>query len=521
VVARGLKSKIAINVATLLLLSALVTDILIVVVTQTIMTRNAVVKSQAVMEHLGQAYFSSFPDADSPAAAPKGGDHLLDTFKGHFSALGVWNKAGRQLFLHQVPPYTLSLSQGQIETALAAKRPKISDLGMTWSIFWWHSNATAITAPVLIQAEAVGVVAAIVSFNPLLDQLRGYHKAILLYIVINTCILTIIGLYRIFRLYLSPIDRIVSQADHFNDDDDPFFAFRQEDNELNRLSLSLNRMLARISSDKKKLHQTVSSLETANRELQVAQREIIKAEKLASVGRLAAGIAHEIGNPIGIVFGYLDLLKQDDLNEAEKDDFLKRIEVEVQRINSIIRQLLDLARTKEIKPRPMALHPVIEDIVKVMAVQPLTTDIDIQAMLAADKDMVWGNEDQLRQVFLNLLLNAADAIRSGPDPASGTIVVSTANVDNEGDSSSIDITVSDNGPGIDAQQLGNIFDPFYTTKEPGKGTGLGLAVSYMIIDGLGGRISANRLPQGGAAFTISLRCADAGSTATQQAESVD
>jgi two-component system NtrC family sensor kinase len=253
----------------------------------------------------------------------------------------------------------------------------------------------------------------------------------------------------------------------------------------------------------------------------VAQQEIIKAEKLASVGRLAAGIAHEIGNPIGIVFGYLDLLKQDDLNEAEKDDFLKRIEIEVQRINSIIRQLLDLARTKEIKPRPMALHPVIEDIVKVMAVQPLTADIDIRATLGADKDMVWGNEDQLRQVFLNLLLNAADAIRSGPDPASGAIVVSTANVDKEGGSPSIDITVSDNGPGIDAQQLGNIFDPFYTTKEPGKGTGLGLAVSYMIIDGLGGRISANRMPQGGAAFTISLRCADAGPKTTQQAEAVD
>ena len=308
---------------------------------------------------------------------------------------------------------------------------------------------------------------------------------------------------------MKPIDRIVKQADDFNENEDPFFAFRQEDNELNRLSLSLNRMLARISSDKNKLQKSVSSLEKANRELQVAQKEIIRAEKLASVGRLAAGIAHEIGNPIGIVLGYLDLLKQKDLDDADKTDFLQRTEAEVQRINSIIRQLLDLARTKEIQHQPVALHSVIKDIAQVMRVQPLMADIQMEFDLKAESDLVLGNEDQLRQIFLNLFLNAADAINSSPGRAKGIIRVHTAAVAENGQKNeNIKITVADNGPGISAQQLQNIFDPFYTTKEPGKGTGLGLAVSYMIADGMGGSISADSPPGQGAEFSILLRLAN-------------
>jgi len=508
VAARGLKSKIAINVAILLLLSAMVTDILIVVVIQNIMARDKVAESRQALERAGHLYFSTLSDTALHADAAVRLVHLFRPFESRFSAIGVWDHSGTKLYHYQEPPYVLSLNQFQRKEILTTQKAKIDDLGRTWSIFWWHSRATAIAVPVLIQGQPAGVVAAIVPLTPIFDQLRGYHKAIFLYIIINTCILTIVGLYRIFRLYLNPIDRIVKQADGFNEDDDPFFAFRQEDNELNRLSLSLNRMLSRISSDKKKLQKTVSSLEKANQELQIAQREIIRAEKLASVGRLAAGIAHEIGNPIGIVLGYLDLLKQNDLEKDDRADFLQRTETEVQRINSIIGQLLDLARSKEVKPRPVALHPVIEEIAQVMRVQPVMTDIAIELALSAETDIVWGNDDQLRQVFLNLFLNAADAIRSRPDGGSGTIRVRTAVLkDDPAKNARIQICVSDNGPGIDAQQMLTIFDPFYTTKEPGKGTGLGLAVSYMITDGMGGRITADSVPGQGATFTITLRLA--------------
>jgi two-component system NtrC family sensor kinase len=232
------------------------------------------------------------------------------------------------------------------------------------------------------------------------------------------------------------------------------------------------------------------SLEKANSDLKRAQQEIIRTEKMAGVGRLAAGIAHEIGNPIGIVLGYLDLLKQPDLNDTDRVDFLQRAEKETQRINSIIRQLLDLARPKETASRPVSMHAIIGEITEVMRLQPSMRDIKIETQLDAGRDVVWANGEQLRQVLLNLFLNGADAIIDRGKPYKGRIQISTfaEAAPDEPEGEKIMIMVKDNGTGIDPEQIGNIFDPFYTTKEPGKGTGLGLAVSYMIIDKIGGAI---------------------------------
>jgi signal transduction histidine kinase len=265
-------------------------------------------------------------------------------------------------------------------------------------------------------------------------------------------------------------------------------------------------MLTRISSDKHKLQATVASLEKANIELKNTQREMISAEKLASVGRLAAGIAHEIGNPIGIVLGYLDMIQQGGLDAADQADFLKRTEDEVQRISAIIRQLLDLARPKDRKNEAVSVNAVIGDIVDVMQSQPVMNDIRIVVRLDAIDDAVWGNDDRLRQVFLNLLLNAADAIHAGKGVENRQIMIQTSNADSvdAAPSSLLQIRFTDSGDGIESDMLQNIFDPFYTTKEPGKGTGLGLSVSYMIIEGMGGTIRAQSEPGQGATFSIQL-----------------
>ncbi|MBI5063069.1 MAG: hypothetical protein HZB87_06315 [Desulfatitalea sp.] len=227
---------------------------------------------------------------------------------------------------------------------------------------------------------------------------------------------------------------------------------------------------------------------------------------MASVGRLAAGIAHEIGNPIGIVLGYLDLIKQPDLEREELDDFARRAEKEIQRINTVIRQLLDLARPKEGAPRIVAVHEVIQDIVQVMSHQPMMAEVRLQTELAAAHDRLWADGDQLRQVFLNLLLNAADAIRAARRLGDGLITIATASEDGAGSQEEkwLIIRFQDNGEGIAQDQIDNIFDPFYTTKEPGKGTGLGLAVSYMIIQKLGGTICVQSRPGQGTTMVIHL-----------------
>jgi two-component system NtrC family sensor kinase len=504
--ARGLKTKIAWNVALLLLISAVITDILVVMVMQGVFMRHEVANERKKIKSLGLLFFSG--SENSIGRGPSERDLALSMILaiGDFPTLQIVDAENNSIYQQSSNAYPLVLLTGQINAARNSGQSIINEHNYSWQIFWWHPQVITIAMPFFNANRLKGVIAAVVPLKAFEQRISRYHTPIFLYILINTAILTFVGLYRIFRLYLRPIDRIVRQADDFQDDIDPFFAFRQEDNELQRLSSALNRMLSRISKDRKRLQRTVKSLERANAELQNAQNEILRAEKMASVGRLAAGIAHEIGNPIGIVLGYIDMLKQDDLDADDKIDFLNRTEDEVQRINTVIRQLLDLARPKSFDPQSLSIHALIGDMVEVMRLQPIMKDIQIETELMAEEDRVWGDEDQLRQVFLNILLNAADAIHASRNSTDGKVLVRTQilPVDTKSQADFLRIEFSDNGAGIEPHQLQNIFDPFYTTKEPGKGTGLGLAVSYMIIEGLGGRISAQSSLTQGATFRIDL-----------------
>ena len=314
------------------------------------------------------------------------------------------------------------------------------------------------------------------------------------YIAINIAILTYIGIYRISKLYLVPLGRLAQRAEDYKEDDEIIFSVRKEDNELNRLSKSLNLMLKRISADKETLRSTVLSLEKSNLELKKAQKEIIQAEKLASVGRLSAGVAHEIGNPIGIVIGYLELLKQEDITPAERDEYIQRTEAEIERINTIIRQLLEISRPSSSDRTAVCVHQLIHDTASVLRVQPLISKIEIALKLAAEDDTVFADSNQLRQVFLNLIINAADAISAEGGNAGGKLEITTAletktDPDSQNPATRLKIMFIDNGPGIAAEHLDNIFDPFFTTKDPGRGTGLGLSVSFMIIESLGGTMT--------------------------------
>jgi signal transduction histidine kinase len=381
------------------------------------------------------------------------------------------------------------------------------NIGLIWAVFWYNPQYVLIALP-FHHGVSNGAAAAILSLESVYKEIYEYNKPIFIYILINTGILTIVGLYRIFRLYLKPIDRIVRQADEYQEQEDGFFDFRREDNELNRLSSALNHMLKKIGKDKRALQQAVASLEHANKELKKAQNEVIRAEKMASVGRLAAGIAHEIGNPVGIVLGYLELLRQNDLDDQEKTDCLQRAEKETQRINRIIRQLLDLNRANPCQQwQKISVNDIVEDVVEMLQPQPMMSDIQLKTQLNRDAtDGVYADSDQLRQVFLNLLLNSADAIHTVAAGSGGRIIITTDAVSDVERSGRLwlQIRIHDNGPGVSAEHIHNIFDPFFTTKEPGKGTGLGLAVSYMIIERIGGKLTAESPPGGGTTLTVRL-----------------
>ena len=221
------------------------------------------------------------------------------------------------------------------------------------------------------------------------------------------------------------------------------------------------------------------------------------------MGRLATGVAHEIGNPIGIVLGYLELLKKGDLEEEEKEDFLNRIESEVRRISGIIKQLLDFSSPSSDERTQTSLHALLTETINILKPQPMMASINLNTDLKAERDEVLADSGQLKQVFLNIIMNAADAMEdhgvSEEESRPKALTVRTTNLDD-----SVEIRFIDEGLGIPEHDLVHIFDPFFTTKEPGKGTGLGLSVCYRIIEGLGGTIKAESAVGKGTTIIIDI-----------------
>jgi signal transduction histidine kinase len=232
------------------------------------------------------------------------------------------------------------------------------------------------------------------------------------------------------------------------------------------------------------------------------QREqIIRSEKLASVGQLAAGVAHEIGNPLAAILGYVDILRADaagkgELPTAERQDALDRVKAETQRINRIIRELLEYSRPTREDPVATDLLRVVQSAQALLAPQSRFREVRVVTTPVAEAwPQVMVVPSRLVQVLVNLMLNAADAMAG-----KGTVVVSC-----EAESQRVLLSVADAGPGIHKAFRRKIFDPFFTTKPVGHGTGLGLSVSRSIVESFGGTLElAPELEGQGAKFVLSL-----------------
>jgi signal transduction histidine kinase len=255
-------------------------------------------------------------------------------------------------------------------------------------------------------------------------------------------------------------------------------------------------MAERLNEEKQKVLDQIRSLEEKNLQLQQAQQEIIQSEKLASVGRLAAGVAHEIGNPIGIILGYIQLLLTHQLDEQEKTDCLQRMNAETERVSEIIRNLLDYAQPSAEHTEALDLNRIIEETHALVSYQKKYQNIAVTFELDRRIPPVTGDEKLLRQILINLTLNALDAM-----PQGGALGYKTSEEQVSG-KTCVSFTLTDSGTGITPDNIGKIFDPFFTTKEPGKGTGLGLSNVQRIVDAMGGKIRLTSTPGQGTAFTV-------------------
>ena len=494
---KGLKINIIINVGILLITGMLITDFIITSFSKNEIIKAEFEKTKIILFHI-QDTLSQF-DNDS-----KKNDHLKRYLseiieQSDFHSIFLIDKTEYSVFKNSNIPHNekngikpIQIKQYSFEAINEHKRIT-HFFGTTWGIFWKDKKYLSISYPV---DNNMGI-SFVIALDNLYSSYREKQKVILFYILFNACFLCLVALLRFSKIIIKPIERLTNIAKGYNGENDTLYMLNPVENEFGILSSSLNSMLNRISEDKQKLENTID-------ELKKTQSEMIRAEKLSSIGKLSAGVAHEIGNPLGIVLGYLELLKQNNISDQDKQDFLSRSEIEIQRIDRIIKQLLNLSRRSKIEYMPNSVHDIITDTINILNIQPSFDKINLDIDLNADHDIVISDRDQLKQVFLNLILNAADALLHGKqDNIDGLVKIKTAQID-EKYSSFLEIKISDNGTGISNEDLIKIFDPFYTTKEPGAGTGLGLWVSYMIIEEINGKISAESIEGEGTTFKIML-----------------
>ncbi len=232
------------------------------------------------------------------------------------------------------------------------------------------------------------------------------------------------------------------------------------------------------------------------RKLMETHLQLANSEKLASLGKLAAGIAHEINNPLGGILIYASLLIEDLPEDDPQRQDLTRIVQEAGRCKEIVKSLLEFARQSEPTMEPVDINRAITDGLFFLENQALFHNIQIVKNLDPALPFARGNGSQLKQVFMNIMVNAAEAM-----PGSGTLTITTTL---SSERKGIAIEFADTGEGIPEENLSRIFDPFFTTKDVGKGTGLGLSTAYGIIEGHGSKIGVKSKVGEGTRFTIEL-----------------
>ena len=401
-----------------------------------------------------------------------------------------------------------------------------------------HYKKLIFYSPLWIQGKIIGGIRMEIPIEDMTMRLLESQRMILISMILDGIVLIVFGSFLLSRVLVRPLKDLVRLTQKISEGD-----FNQKievtsKNEIGQLISSFNRMIERLKENQENIDNYLKSLELVNKKLKQAQEELIRSEKLASIGRFAAGVAHEVGNPLGAILGYTSILGKNGIDREESKDYLKRIEKEIERINRIVRELLDFARPPKFEIHDVEINKVLENTLSLISYQKIIKNIETQLELQPNLPMIKGDESQLSQVFINIILNAIDAM-----PRGGILRIQTEDLVIEnlfedpilqfysprrrGDPMESDyfrlrksdplstfltkfskgdllvkIRISDTGQGIEKDDLERIFDPFFTTKEPDKGTGLGLSISLRIVESMGGKIGVESEVGRGSTFEV-------------------
>jgi len=393
--------------------------------------------------------------------------------------------------------------------------------------------------PVIIDNKVMGAFSVQYPLEGVLLTLRVHRRIVFSMAVIDALVIIVFGIWLIGRTAISPILHISRGAQSLASGQYDTRVRVTGPREISILAESFNRMAERIQTAVNQQEEHSAALERVNRELKKAQKEIVRVEKMASVGQLAAGIAHEIGNPLAAVLGYAAILQKEN-NDPEAAQYLGHIVRETTRIQRIISGLLEFSRPREIQVQPLDIGSLIRETADLVTPQRIFRQVSVEMKLPEGSLVVSGDRHQLQQALVNLFLNAAQAMegdgtllieaesralkageggiprrratdyqrRRATDPKNEDFDVVRSSFSGLPELRENDpvvaLTITDSGPGIPQEILGRIFDPFFTTKATGEGTGLGLSITYGIVEAHGGALWAGNHERGGAQFTILL-----------------
>lgn len=332
-------------------------------------------------------------------------------------------------------------------------------------------------------------------------------KVVALYMLVFAVGILAFAYFALTRVLVRPIERLSAATDKVARGARELEVPKQGAREIVELAQSVDTMTSKLLADERALRGKIDELTRTTLHLTETRAQLARSERLASVGRLSAGLAHEIGNPLAALLAMLDLVSDPDMPLDERQDFLARMKRETERIHGILRDLLDFARPEADAPTSEGasaaiVREVITDVQSLVVPQKVFRDVNLSVDVPSDLPAVAMNPQRLMQVVLNLVMNAGHAVSErGSGPREVRITANRL----EG---RVRLDVTDNGPGVPESLRAKVFEPFVTTKDVGEGTGLGLAVCRGLVESARGTIDLDVSYTDGAKFVVTLPVAE-------------
>jgi two-component system, NtrC family, sensor kinase len=389
--------------------------------------------------------------------------------------------------------------------SVAGEAPRVPDQGLRAALYAGEQytqieggrgrdRRVAVTTPIAPRGQVVGAVRVVL---PLSVGGLGPLAYALLSTAVSGSLIGLFGFYLFRRGLLRPVQVLADgtrriAAGGFGEQVEVDAA-----RELQDLAVALSAMSMSLAEYQQTTTRQLEALAAANADLRHAQEMLVRSQRLAGVGRLAAGLAHEVGNPLAAVLGYVELLLADPTDPDSTADILRRARTELGRVHRIVRQLLDYARPGGGAPEPVAVDAALRAAITSVAHLPTFRQIDLRIVAEPDLPLVSIAPDRLHQALVNLLLNAGDSVAS--TGRRGVVELS-----GRAAQGGVAIRCSDDGPGFAPGAIEQALEPFFTTKDVGQGTGLGLATCLTVAEAAGGRIELAAREGGGAEVLLWL-----------------